>query len=247
MPFLTNVLKLILPPRVSYRLRVAKALLIDRDLQALKVVAKAVGTLDTVAIDVGANAGIYAAILARYFGQVICIEPNPTCASYLKAVLPSRCVLVERAVSDEEGFAELTVPIFNKVLETTRGTISSTNVLEGSEAEVQRIKVGVTTLDHILASPPFKVKGRISFLKVDVEGHELQVLKGAKALLSKHKPVVMTELEGRHGTPVEEVIGYFYSHAYTASSLNSKDLSFTEFENIAGISEYDVNFLFRPV
>ena len=44
----------------------------------------------------------------------------------------------------------------------------------------------------------FKFSNKISFIKIDVEGHELKVIDGAKETLKKHKPNLLIEIEEKH-------------------------------------------------
>lgn len=60
-------------------------------------------------VDVGANAGIYAAFLARYAARVVAVEPNPTEAEFLRRSLPPHVVVAEVALSDHVGRARLVV------------------------------------------------------------------------------------------------------------------------------------------
>ena len=61
---LKTLLKKKLPAQVSYPLRVAKALRVDQDLRALEQLCKTCNGDESVAIDVGANVGIYAAVMS---------------------------------------------------------------------------------------------------------------------------------------------------------------------------------------
>ena len=121
-------LKQRLPPIVSYRMRLAKSLLIDREMWQLRNLAAGRGGPGRMAIDVGANVGLYAGILSRYFDRVIAVEPHPGCARYMRDVLPGNCFVVEKAASSSRGSAKLRVPDTGRgVPETTRGTISERN------------------------------------------------------------------------------------------------------------------------
>lgn len=243
---LFSFLKSVLPPKISYRLRIFKALMVDGDLRRLKDLARDVGGKYLVAIDVGANAGLYAAILSRYFGRVICIEPNPTCVAYLRKVLPTNCLLVDVAVSDRSGAVDLVVPIFDGALETTWGTISKTNPIVADSARVERISVPVRRIDDIVKDLRSKLGGRIALLKIDVEGHEFEALQGAADLLRHERPIVIAEIEARHGAPVDKIFELLAAYNYTAETIGGRRLSPSAGLSAQGPEDGTVNFLFHP-
>jgi hypothetical protein len=75
--------------------------------------------------------------------------------------------------------------------------------------------VDATTLDDFFAA-----KQRFpDFLKIDVEGHELAVLEGAKRILQRHRPAVLVECETRHrpDCDVRVVFEFLQSQGYEGS------------------------------
>lgn len=113
----------------------------------------------------------------------------------------------------------LRAPCLKDREETTRATISGTNNFEGMSADrVIEVEVDVATLDEVLDELRCR-SGTIRLLKVDVEGHELAVFEGAKNVLQRDRPLVMAELEQRHGTSVGTINELFrqlgYSMFYT--------------------------------
>lgn len=137
-------------------------------------------------VDAGANIGIYTIIAAKLVGEsgrVIAFEP--TIESYnalnksielneLKNVQVYQC-----ALSNREGKTRFyTHPD------------SSRNSLGPIPGANKGINVNIVMLDKILEQE--KVS-RVDFIKMDVEGAEELVLKGATNLLSKHKPVILFE------------------------------------------------------
>lgn len=249
---LKTLLKKKLPAQVSYPLRVAKALRVDQDLRALEQLCKTCNGDESVAIDVGANVGIYAAVMSRYFKQVLCVEPNPSCVNYLRTVLKDNCILFDYALSSEEGTAELIVPTLNGEPQTSLGTISPKNTLAVESTVlretpfVSRIPVRVTSLDLLLKNNLALIKGKVRLLKVDVEGHELQVLQSASGLLTMDRPAVVVELEARHGTPVEEVVQFLTSQGYRVSSMSRSGLNAQTLDSLTPLSNHAVNYVFLP-
>jgi FkbM family methyltransferase len=136
---------------------------------------------DRIAIDVGAHAGAYTAELLRLSRQVIAVEPNPATARLLHKLFPDAAV-VAAAASGTCGSATLTFPSGSPGLGGLRAT-------SGPSREM--VVVDTVMLDAL-------VNGPVGFIKIDVEGHELEVLKGAGNILRESRPNLLIEAEERH-------------------------------------------------
>jgi FkbM family methyltransferase len=165
-----------------------------------------------VAVDVGCNKGSYLYWLSRAVprGRVIAFEPQPLLATYLKKVTAATGlgnVRVEASgVSDKPGRLTLYIPG-----ESDSPAASFEQVVARSE-QCRAVDVPVVTLDEYFAA----LEGRIGAIKIDVEGHELAVLRGAAGVLARHKPVVVLECEARHLTnaTVLDVVRYVENLGY---------------------------------
>jgi FkbM family methyltransferase len=140
---------------------------------------------DGVAIDVGAWLGPWSYWLARRVEQVVAFEPNPDLARILTEQLPSNVEVHQVAVAESAGTAQLAVSGAGRGREgqSTLGELAGARTI---------LDVRTAPLDSF----DFE---RVRFLKVDVEGQELGVLAGARDLLERWHPVVVAELEDRHG------------------------------------------------
>lgn len=138
------------------------------------------------AIDCGAHNG---AVLQHFVAvspeaNHIAIEPMPDFAQKLRDRFPSVTVH-EVALSDTEGEATFTI---------VEGDLGSSS-LEADQAHVaedatkRQIPVKVIPLDALLADDP----GPFRLIKIDVEGTELAMLRGAKGILERDRPVVLFE------------------------------------------------------
>ncbi len=130
----------------------------------------------TTFVDVGAGFGYFACLLASHLGsgeggRVIAIEPNPALADLLVRNMEINWSMapihLERAAAgDDEGSRAFRVP-------ASRPPAGAFDGGQGEDDDAL-FDVPVVTLDRILHSA-----GTISLMKIDVEGHELAVLKGA--------------------------------------------------------------------
>jgi FkbM family methyltransferase len=151
---------------------------------------------DTV-VDVGAHIGLYTLIAAKKVGpsgKVIAIEPDPENFKILKKnILLNRLMNVEAlqcAVYSTKEKVKLFLPeieggrtIFNTVMQD-RARTSTENFIE----------VEANTLDDILESINIR---EVNWIKIDVEGAELEVLKGAVNTLSSNKNIsLVIEIHG---------------------------------------------------
>lgn len=143
-----------------------------------------------VVVDVGAQLGYITTLLARQVGRsghVYGFEPDPNALAKLRVTLMAndlpQVTLFEMAAGDRTG--ELT---FN--VSPTLGW--STAVPNTHLTGLQTIRVPVTTLDESRATG--RIKGRIRFVKVDVEGFESAVFDGAQRLFAEDRPLILTEI-----------------------------------------------------
>ena len=145
---------------------------------------------DTV-IDVGAHLGRYSLISSSHVGmkgKVISIEANPLVYEKLKNNIDlnksTNITSLNYAVYSEKTRIKLFFP--NKEL---KNTIYNTIVSERFNWE-KFMEVDADTLDNILSYAGIKVD-KVNWIKIDVEGAELEVLKGAHNILSKSKDIAL--------------------------------------------------------
>lgn len=144
-------------------------------------------------LDIGAYYGLYTLIASSKVGptgQVIAFEPSPEQRKKLRwnlALNRSKNVRVEDiALSSNEGQAE-----FFSVLEGGGGFSGLRR--PDVTMKMRAIQVHTATLDSYLSERSLT---RVDFVKIDVEGGELDVFKGATGLLSRpSRPVVLCELQ----------------------------------------------------
>ena len=139
----------------------------------------------SIALDIGANVDIYTLALAR------CVGPNGLVFSYEPCSM-----LRARLLRNIEINGARNVVLRTSAVGSRRGMAGfadladATNIGLSHVEESNQNKVAVTTLDH--ESLGFG-ENRISFVKIDTEGYELEVLRGAKVLLEKHRPRLLVK------------------------------------------------------
>jgi len=141
------------------------------------------------AVDIGANTGIYSRWIAKHVQKVVSFECNPQLLPELKAFLPRNTEIHPIGLSSFKGTGRLRFDPLN----TGVGTIESSNMLDQNPGihVIEEVAVEVCTLDSFALAP-------VCFIKIDVEGHELEVLHGAADTLQRNRPVLLIEIEDRH-------------------------------------------------
>jgi FkbM family methyltransferase len=138
------------------------------------------------AIDVGANYGGYAGRLAQLARRVHCFEPFPAAAELLALRLPPSVVIHCAAASDRAGTSQLLVPSKADGRPAVAIATLEADNPNARGAGVQAIMCDLIALDDVITEP-------VGFIKIDVEGHELIVLRGATRILTQDRPVLLIE------------------------------------------------------
>jgi FkbM family methyltransferase len=166
------------------------------------------------ALDVGANKGSFLPWLSRAAGKtgrVFAFEPQPDLAAYLTRVCRAAGlgnVEVNAAgVSDRVGTRVLRIP---GEAGPSPGASLETSVAEHSPG--RDVTIPVVSLDDSLREE----SRRVAAIKIDVEGHELSVLRGAAGILERHAPVLVVESEERHAGAgnLVAVLAFFAERGY---------------------------------
>ena len=173
------------------------------------------------AVDVGVWLGPWTYWLARRVYRVHAIEPNPSMVDFLRRSVASNVNVYAAAASNSTGSDVLNFPIMGFGSEGT----ATLKKIEGAATSVQ---VDLLRIDDLCLDD-------VRFMKIDVEGHELQVLEGALETLRSQSPVLLTELDYREGDFGEiarllESLGYQGKVLIEGSWTNLSDFDLAEWQ-----------------
>jgi len=195
---------------------------------------------DDLFIDVGANVGVYTVLAAAQCGaQVISFEPVPETYRHLKRNVLVNDVHERVLLINKAAAGEVKSVYFTSTLDAGNHVL-----LQEDSIQQQKIKIDCTTLDLVTSRIP-------SLIKIDVEGFETEVIKGADKILSGPElKAIIIELNGsgkRYGYNEENIhdkllscgfLPYFYNsfnrklvlleHWGTHNSIYIRDLAFVE-------------------
>ena len=165
------------------------------------------------AIDVGAHIGSYTLRMASRFRHVIAFEPNPYNRHILKLNIQLNKMqnvhVEDAALSDTDGVSQL-------FLQRTTGGTGSLNPHHYGFKYDTTVQVKVRRLDH------FEIP-EVDVLKIDAEGNELQILKGASQTIDSARPILAVEVhrsQNFHGaTCYCEICTYLSSRSYDVRML----------------------------
>ncbi len=162
-----------------------------------------------VAVDIGAHIGHYSIVLSRLVGpegKVYAFEPckenYDLLSRNMKANGCTNVVIEQKAVSSKSDVIKM------------RGWAVESDLSPASEgAEGARYDVEAIRLDDYMK------QGRIDFVKIDIEGHEYEALKGAEALLGRSKSAKMISefyprLLRENGIAPEEYLKFLVDHGF---------------------------------
>lgn len=196
----------------------------------------------TVGLDIGANKGMYAGLMAKKGMHVHAFEPIPTLAKRLKNALPRSVTVHQIALSNENGTANLMLP---ERTDQRDGFVYASLRTDIEKNTGFTIPVKTRTLD----SYEFK---NLSLIKIDVEGFELTVLQGARQTIANNKPILILELEERHtNRKIMDLIAEVESYGYQTFFLQNDTLTpISQFDpaihHNPDQSPYINNFIFKP-
>lgn len=163
-------------------------------------------------VDAGANMGFYSILAASRVGKsgtVIAVEMMPDTASILRKQINDngfdQIEVLEKALSDNEGTVTARV---------TEGQFGQASILATPISGTERlIEVEATTLDSALAKIP-----EIQLMKLDLEGVEASVLRGAEAVVGRTQALIFEAWQDSH-----DISSILENHGFAIIKLDGRN------------------------
>lgn len=166
---------------------------------------------DFIVYDIGANIGYYTLLFSQIVinGKVIAFEPDKYNFKYLtknkKLNDLANVTLIGKGISSDIGES-----IFYKDINTGRTSSLEKDTWHPNATRIQKDNVSITTLDEVS-----NTYGIPDLIKCDVEGHEVEVLKGAEKMLS-YTPILMIEVKDFNRKEVTKILSNYNYKFYNA-------------------------------
>jgi FkbM family methyltransferase len=129
--------------------------------------------------DVGANMGNRVVTFLSLGAKVVALEPQKKCFDYLYQRFKNKAVIIRKGVSDKIGSQQLLVSDASLLSSFSKDWVASIQDKFGHHNWDKTEEVAMTTLDALIAE-----YGQPDFIKIDVEGYELEVLEGLNHAIS---------------------------------------------------------------
>ncbi len=205
-----------------------------------------------VCCDIGAGFGLYALTFAHAVGptgRVLAFEPLAGPRRFLaRSVRWLRASNVEvhpEALGDEPTMARMSLPTRHGLPVPGRAFVADHADGLGSNTEFAQqrsVEVGVSMLDRVVEEQELP---RVDLVKIDVEGYEPAVLRGAARTLRRFHPVVLLEIEDRHlarfGADSSLVVDVMAGHGYRMFALIDG-----RWQPMDAVTDRTRNYLFVP-
>ena len=171
---------------------------------------KAIGPCRGMAVDIGANQGFYSLALTRLYTKVLSFEPNKKVAATLIAAALPRVKVIHVGLSSKEGEATFYIPSFQGMSLPGWASVDEHNC--PGATEIEELKIHLRTLDSYYLK-------EVGFIKIDVEGHECEVLRGAVETIQRERPHLLVEVRDHHLSEIRTLLSGFGYYETTLQAL----------------------------
>ena len=188
-------------------------------------------------VDIGANLGLFTFFMSRASKHVFAFEPNPYPLENLKDLVDSNVTILPIALGNNDGPVEIKIPHHRKGWSSNGASLASKEINDGKIINIQCRKLDSLNIENV------------GLIKIDVEGLEIEVIRGSKDTILKNKPVMIIENETVHTKDTNElftIMNEFGYDKYICNSIGKLDKidNFSVEENQKNaIGSLDINYI----
>ena len=165
---------------------------------------------DRDSIDIGANLGLFTYFMSRASKHVFAFEPNPYPLGNLKSLVDKNVTILPIALGNNDGPIKIKIPHHENGWSSNGASLSPRSEEPGKFIEIQCRKLDSLNINNI------------GLIKIDVEGFEIEVLKGAKETILRNKPTMIIENESVHTEDTNQLFLIMHELGYNKYFCNSK-------------------------
>jgi FkbM family methyltransferase len=182
-------------------------------------------------VDVGAHAGTYSILLSHNSDHVYAFEPSHHSFNILRSLSLENVTAYNLALGSEAGALELFLPTVGGEVDYALARLRSIMATDDQPGETQRVEVA--RFNDFETEIDFR---RLDFVKIDVEGFEMRVLRGMDRLVELRKCALLIEIEQRHNPNYPEVFEFLrqlgYEPYFTADGVWLRRLDIAELPSL---------------
>lgn len=165
------------------------------------------GLTGRVAYDVGANQGGYTQGMLHRFDHVVACEPAVESFAVLQGLACDQLTALNVAVTDHDGWVKLNVQSES----IKSGQLTTDSGGDGLETHTWGATLGTRLVPAVTLDELVRRHGRPDLVKVDVEGHEVPVIRGGLASILEYKPALYLEIHhGGFGDEIRDLLAPAY-------------------------------------
>ncbi len=244
MKLIKKIYKWLVPKKFELA-NIYRYLLLTKKLESEMFIVKDLCLKKRNAIDIGANIGLFTYFFSKHFEKVISFEPLNEVTSKLIESNLINVELKKYALSDKNSSSKIYIPkIDGEEFVHSRASLR----VQTHKSKEQRVET--RRLDD------FEFVD-VDLIKIDVEGHEMEVIIGGQKTIKKFMPIMLIELEERHlnYSPIKiisklEQWGYECYILKNKNMIRASEVSFLENQRRCvsrnDYSDYINNFIFIP-
>ena len=191
---------------------------------------------DKNSIDIGANLGLFTYFMSRASKHVFAFEPNPYPLRNLKHLVDKNVTILPIALGSNDGPIAIKIPYHENGWSSNGASLSPKIEDPGKVIDIQCRKLDSLNIDNV------------GLIKIDVEGFEIEVLKGAKNTILRNKPTMIIENESVHTKNTNELFLIMNELGYDKYFCNSKGKlkkieEFSVEKNQLDANNKDINYI----